>query len=190
VSTLIRDVVSTLIRDVVSILIRNVGGFVTNVDRHDRSRFPRRPRMVGMLHEVAPAEDADAEAVLAAYRRLLQESIDTAGVETVRAETDLGDDLIETAAAGTTDAIADLSIEEAASILAVEDDRDSDTIVYELRDHLLMGMTTAVVDVDTLAGAIDADLTGQELQQALEGRARMTVRQLAEITAALEARRP
>jgi len=32
-----------------------------------------------------------------------------------------------------------------------------------------MGMATAVLDVDTIAAAIDADLTGQEVQQALEG---------------------
>ncbi|QHS16904.1 DUF5791 family protein [Halopenitus persicus] len=140
-----------------------------------------------MLHEVAPAEGADAETVLDAYRRLLQESVDDASVETIRAETELGDDRIDAIAGG---AVTGISIEEAASVLAVADDRDPDAIVYELRDHLLMGMTTAVVDVDTLAGAIDADLTGQELQQALEGRTRMTIGQLAEITAALEARRP
>ncbi|WP_096390625.1 DUF5791 family protein [Halopenitus persicus] len=143
-----------------------------------------------MLHEVTPAEDADAEAVLDAYRRLLRESVDAAGVEAIGAETDLGDGRIEMVTTGTTGAIADLSIEEAAAILAVAGDRDPDAIVYELRDHLLMGMTTAVVDVDTLAGAIDSDLTGQELQQALEGRTRMTIGQLAEITAALEARGP
>ncbi|SEH37625.1 hypothetical protein SAMN05192561_101229 [Halopenitus malekzadehii] len=142
-----------------------------------------------MLHEVTPAEGADtgADAILDAYRQVLRESLDSAGVETVRIETAVDGDRLEEIAAG---GVTDLSVEEAASILAVGTDRDPDAIVYELRDHLLMGMTTAVVDVDTLAGAIDADLTGQELQQALEGRTRMTLGQLAQISAALEDRSP
>ena len=73
--------------------------------------------------------------------------------------------------------------------MALAGDREPETIVYELRDHLLMGMTTAVLDVDTIAGAIDADLSGQEVQQALEGRAPMTLAQLSEIQAVIEDRK-
>jgi len=52
-----------------------------------------------------------------------------------------------------------------------------------------MGMATAVLDVDTIAAAIDADLTGQEVQQALEGARPMTLGQLAEIMAVIERRK-
>jgi hypothetical protein len=52
-----------------------------------------------------------------------------------------------------------------------------------------MGMATAVLDVDSIAAKIDADLTGQEVQQALEGRAAMTLGQLAEIIAVIERRK-
>jgi len=76
-----------------------------------------------------------------------------------------------------------------AAIVAVSTDRDGDAaVVAEVRDHLLMGMATAVLDVDTIAAAIDA-ITGQEVQQALEGRAPMTLGQLAEIMAAVIERR-
>jgi hypothetical protein len=44
-----------------------------------------------------------------------------------------------------------------------------------------MGMTTGVLDVDTIAAEIDVDLTGQEVQQALEGRTEMTLTELAAI---------
>jgi len=85
--------------------------------------------------------------------------------------------------------VPDLPVEDAAAILALDDDRpDAESIVLELRDHLLMAMTTGVVDVDTLAANVDLDLSGQEVQQALEGRTAMTLDQLAAIHAFLAAR--
>ena len=147
-----------------------------------------------MFHEVIEdvGSDADAEhaaeaaALLAAFEALVQESVETAGRDRVTDETALSSEAIDAAAAG--DA-ADLSVDEGAAMIAVSRDRDPDAVIFELRDYLLMGMTTAVLDVDTLAGAIDADLTGQEVQQALEGRADMTLAQLAEIMAVIEARK-
>jgi hypothetical protein len=44
-----------------------------------------------------------------------------------------------------------------------------------------MGMTTGVLDVDTIASNVDLDLSGQEIQQAIEGRIRMTLDELASI---------
>jgi hypothetical protein len=38
-----------------------------------------------------------------------------------------------------------------------------------------MGMTTAVLDVDTIGAEIDADLDGKQIQQKIEGRAPMTL---------------
>ncbi|MFA9515858.1 DUF5791 family protein [Halopenitus sp. H-Gu1] len=139
-----------------------------------------------MLHEVAMDADTEAEAILDAYRMLVQETIETVGIERVTAETSIDRKRLDGAS---DDDLATLSIQEAATILALEGDRDPEAIVYELRDHLLMGMTTAVLDVDTIAGAIDADLTGQEVQQALEGRAPMTLEQLSEIQAVIETRK-
>jgi hypothetical protein len=139
-----------------------------------------------MLHEAATEAEAEAEAILDAYLGLVAEAIETVGDERVAAETSIDGDRLE----GTTDeGLAGLSIEETAAILALAGDREPETIVYELRDHLLMGMTTAVLDVDTIAGAIDADLSGQEVQQALEGRAPMTLAQLSEIQAVIEDRK-
>jgi hypothetical protein len=139
-----------------------------------------------MLHEAATEAEAESEAILDAYLGLVAEAIETVGDERVAAETSIDGDRLE----GTTDeGLAGLSIEETAAILALAGDREPETIVYELRDHLLMGMTTAVLDVDTIAGAIDADLSGQEVQQALEGRAPMTLAQLSEIQAVIEDRK-
>ena len=92
-------------------------------------------------------------------------------------------------AAITSGETAGLTLADGASVLATATAHDRETIVAELRDHLLMGMATAVIDVDTLAASIDADLTGQEVQQALEGRAEPTLGQLAEIMAVIETRK-
>ena len=130
--------------------------------------------------EVAPG------ALLAAFEVMVRESVTEAGPERVGVETGVDEAAVEAAAAG--DA-ADLSVDDAAAIVAVTADRDADALVAELRDHLLMGMATAVLDVDTVAAGIDADLTGQEVQQALEGRAGMTLEQLAEVMAVIERRK-
>ncbi len=152
-----------------------------------------------MFHEVvedgrisgAGVADVDADevtsaALLSAFEALLSEAVAEAGRERMRDETDADEASIEAAAAGDASGV---SVTDAAAIVAVTADRDADAVVAELRDHLLMGMATAVLDVDTLAAAIDADLTGQEVQQALEGRAGMTVGQLAEVMAVIERRK-
>ncbi|GAB7092100.1 hypothetical protein JCM18237_23710 [Halorubrum luteum] len=140
-----------------------------------------------MLHEVVDeAETVEAAALLAAFEAVLSEAVTDAGDERVVDETGLTGSDVTAVANGT---VAELSVEDAAAILATSREPDADTIVFELRDHLLMGMTTAVLDVDTIAGAIDADLTGQEIQQAIEGRAEMTLAQLAEVMAVIEGRK-
>ena len=131
-------------------------------------------------------DEVTATALLASFEALVREAVDEAGRGRVGDETDVGEASIEAAADG--DA-AGLSVDEAAAIVAVTADTDADAIVAELRDHLLMGMATAVLDVDAIAAKIDADLTGQEVQQALEGRAGMTLGQLAEIMAVIERRK-
>mgnify|MGYP000031680440 CR=1 FL=1 len=134
----------------------------------------------------ADAGEVTPGALLSAFEAMVRESVTEAGRERVGVETGVDEAAVTAAAAG--DA-ADLSVDDAAAIVAVTADRDADALVAELRDHLLMGMATAVLDVDTVAAGIDADLTGQEVQQALEGRAGMTLEQLAEVMAVIERRK-
>jgi hypothetical protein len=133
-----------------------------------------------MLYDAADEpETLSPEQLRDAYERELRAVIDARGVEAVAAETDVE--------AETVDALLDggsptLTLSEAASILALDGDGlDADAIVQEVRDHLLMGMTTGVVDVDTIASNVDLDLSGQEVQQAIEGRIPMTLAELAAI---------
>ncbi|MFD1640762.1 DUF5791 family protein [Halohasta litorea] len=140
-----------------------------------------------MLHDAAEqVSDLSPDALQTAYEDSLQSTVETVGTETVADETGLGVDRLTALLAGDG---ADLTVQEAAAILAVDpDEPDADAIVFELRDHLLMGMTTAVLDVDTIAANIDVDLTAQEVQQAIEGRIEMTLPQLAAIQSVIDGR--
>ncbi len=160
----------------------------------DRSRFGARCPISDMFHEVVEGSEStdgagsggetiEAASLLAGFETLLAEAVADAGPDRVTAATPLDAETVVTVADG--DA-AGLTVTEGAAVLAATGSDDPETLVAELRDHLLMGMTTAVLDVDTIAAAIDADLTGQEVQQTLEGRAAMTLGQLAEIMAVIE----
>ncbi|WP_128906137.1 DUF5791 family protein [Halorubrum amylolyticum] len=149
-----------------------------------------------MFHEVvadgAAGAESDADEVtpatmLAAFETLVSEAAAEVGRDRIDEETGVDGAAVDAALDG--DA-AGLRLEDGAAIVAGPTDRDGAAIVAEIRDHLLMGMAAAVLDVDSIAAAIDADLTGQEVQQALEGRAAMTLGQLAEIMAVIERRKP
>ena len=113
------------------------------------------------------------------YETELRSVIDAHGVDTVASEAGVSAETIESLLDGGSPS---LTLSEAAAILAVDGDgRDTEAIVQEVRDHLLMAMATGVVDVDTIASNVDLDLSGQEVQQAIEGRIPMTLDELAAI---------
>ncbi|MFP9061203.1 DUF5791 family protein [Natrialbaceae archaeon A-chndr2] len=84
---------------------------------------------------------------------------------------------------------SDLSLEDAAVIQSLEDgEPDPDTIVEIACEHLLLGMTTAVLDVDTLASELETDLDAKEVQQKIERRAPMTFDEYVHIQHAIVSR--
>jgi len=138
-----------------------------------------------MLHTVAEKHSDPSPATLqTGYFDQLRTVVESAGTEQVAAESKIDADRLDALAAGDDPT---LTVEEAAGILAVsEENPDSEAIVFEVRDHLLLGMTTAVLDVDTIAANVEVDLTGQEVQQTIEGRIEMTLEELAAIQSVIE----
>jgi hypothetical protein len=134
-----------------------------------------------MLHEVVNDPGSlSPEALREAYETELRAAVAGRDPDALADETGVDRAVLSAIAAG--DPVPNLSVSDAAAVLATRDDvRDAGSVVAALRDHLLMAMATAVVDVDTVAANIDHDLTGQEVQQALEGRTEMTLAQLAAI---------
>lgn len=132
-----------------------------------------------------------AEELAAAYRSAIREAIERAGVEAAAAETGLASDrlaaIVDRAAdAGGLDGdAAELTLEEAGSLLALTADETGEEIAALARDALLIGMSNAVVDVDTLAGRLDGALEPREIQSKVEGRFPMTLREFARLRAHL-----
>ena len=141
-----------------------------------------------MLYDAAEAhEEASPEAFHAAYFEELATVVAELGADTVVGGTGLDRATVEAIETGDR---PELTLEEAAAVLALgEATPDADAIAAESRDHVLMGMSIAVVDVDTIARETDTDLDGKEIQQAIEGRLPVTLEQFATIQAYVDARR-
>lgn len=144
-----------------------------------------------MLYDaLADPDGATPRDLLEAYAAELAAALDGADAATVAGETGVDESVVAAMAAGDADALAPVRLTDAAAVLERHEGVSADDIAYEVRDHLMMEMVTAILDVDTIAAEIDADLTGQEVQQALEGRTRLTLGELAEIQALMIERTP
>lgn len=124
----------------------------------------------------------------AEYDGMLAAILESVGIDSAAAETDVPCDALEVAAAGESPS---LSLEDAASIAALDpDEPDAETIEIEACEHLLLGMTTAVLDVESLAAEVPLDLDPKEIQQKLERRAPMTFEEFVHIQHAIASNAP
>lgn len=131
-----------------------------------------------MFHEVAdnPGEHTPEE-LYERYEAELVDAIEARGVDEVAAASDVDAATLQALLDG---AEPELELEEAASILAVlEETPSADDIAVLSRDALLMGMTTAVLDVEAVESGIEGELEAREIQSKVEGRFPMTLREFA-----------
>lgn len=139
-----------------------------------------------MLHDIDDAGELAPEGLRARYDDRLRAVIDERGVETVAAESGVD----ETTALAHDDS-PPLTLERAAAILETsEKEPDADAIVTETRNALLLGMTTAVLDVEAVESGLNGDLDAREIQQKIEGRLPMDLDELAAIHGYIESRNP
>jgi hypothetical protein len=141
-----------------------------------------------MLHDIDDAGDLSPDELRARYDQRLREVIEGYGAETVADEGGVPSEPVTALAGGES---PDLTLEEAAAILATsETEPGAEAIVLETRDHLLMGMSTAVLDVEAVESGIDGALDAREIQQKIEGRLPMSLDELATIHGYIEERKP
>ena len=115
--------------------------------------------------------DSPAE-LRAKYEDALATIVDQHGPAAVAAETDLEEATLEALAAGDS---PELTLEAAAEIQSLaEGEPDPETMVTMALEHLLLGMSTAVLDVEAIESYLDLDLDAKEIQQKIEGRAPMS----------------
>jgi len=146
-----------------------------------------------MLYDALEEPDGATTAdLLDAYAAELAAALAEFDADTAAVAAEIGVDeaVVDAMAAGDAEAVVDVRLADAAAALESAAGVPAHDIDHEVRDHLMMGMVTAILDVDTIAAEIDADLTGQEVQQALEGRTRLTLGELAEIQALVIERTP
>ncbi|MFC6731978.1 MULTISPECIES: DUF5791 family protein [unclassified Haladaptatus] len=141
-----------------------------------------------MLYDVSdePGELSPTE-LRALYEAELRETISAVGIESVAAASDVDIETVEALAGGESPA---LTLEDAAAILACDDALpDKRTILMEVRDHLLMGMTTAILDVEAIESGLNNHLDARDIQQKVEGRAPMTLSEFAALHQFIESRK-
>ena len=132
-----------------------------------------------LYEEIDDPESVTPADLREGYVDELAVAVEAVGVDEVVATTNLDRDLIEAVLAGET---PDMNLSDAAAILACQPDApDQESILLEVRDHLLMGMSIAVMDVEVLAGELNDVLSAKKLQQKIEGRAPMTLDEYATI---------
>lgn len=129
--------------------------------------------------EIDAGDAATAEELRRAYEAALAETIERVGVGPAAEQSGVSTERLRTLVDGGS---ADLAVAEVAAVLATDEDRpDAETIAAEARDLLLMGMTTAVLDVESLASELGGPLDPKELQQKIEGRHPMTLAEFAAV---------
>jgi len=136
---------------------------------------------------VDTSEEVDPGGLRDAYDDLLITAVDATGVEAAAEETGVDAETLTALVDGQS---PELTLEEAAAILALDGDfPPADAIVAEARDIVLMGMSEAVLDVEALASGIDDAMDPKEIQQKIEGRHPMTLDEYALVHAYIENRK-
>ena len=142
-----------------------------------------------MFHEISddPGSRTPTE-LRELYEAELLDVVDRHGLEAVAAASDVDEATLRALRDGDSPEL-ELELEAAASVLAVADDApDADTIATVSRDALLMGMTTAVLDVEAVESGLDGELEAREIQSKIEGRFPMTLEEFALLHRYIESR--
>ncbi|WP_049926579.1 DUF5791 family protein [Halopiger goleimassiliensis] len=107
------------------------------------------------------------------YDEELAAVVESHGLEAVADATDVDRERLEALGAGDSPA---LTLEEAAQIQSLADGApdDPETIVTMATEHLLLGMSSAVLDVDALESDLAIEMDAKEIQQKIERRAPMS----------------
>jgi hypothetical protein len=139
-----------------------------------------------MFHDaVETPGELSTEELVAVYERQILERVEAVGRASALSDTDLDPGRLDAVLAGD---VAGLTLADGAALLALEGAASAEEIAMLARDALLMGMTTAVMDVEKLAGELDSGLTAREIQAKVEGRFPMTLREFAQLHGFLSAR--
>jgi len=151
--------------------------------------YPRRQRPCMFHDQRHDVDGLSVDDLRAEYAQDLAAVVDEHGVDAVVDETGLDREAV--ASIADADLPADLSLQDAARVLSLRDGvADPDTVVEIACDHLLLGMTTGVMDVDAVESDLEIDLDAKEVQQKIERRAPMTFDEYVHVQHVIASRQP
>jgi len=140
-----------------------------------------------MLHEERTEPGADSPAALAAtYRADLAAIVEDRGADVVAESAGVDETTLAALAAGEE---PELDLADAAAIQALATDLDAETVHVQATEHLLLGLSMAVLDVETLAAEYSGERSPKAIQQRLERRAPMTLAEFARLEHFVASRR-
>ncbi|MFW5919939.1 MAG: DUF5791 family protein [Halanaeroarchaeum sp.] len=114
------------------------------------------------------------DALWSEYEEDLRAAIEAVGIDGAAEETGIDRERLVALLEGPLQGV-DLSLSEAAAIQSIaQETPDADEIVDLACDHLLLGMSTAILDVDGLDRHLDLDLGPKTIQRKIERREPMT----------------
>jgi len=142
-----------------------------------------------MLHDaVDDPGSLSPEELRERYESELRETVAALGTDAVAERSGVDAATVETLSEGD---VPDLALEDAAAILAAREGApDADTVAAQARDALLLGMTSAVLDVEAVESGLDGRLEAKEIQQKVEGRHPMTLAEYALLRQFVASRSP
>ena len=131
-----------------------------------------------MFHDVADDPGSlTPEALRELYEAELRGVIEGHGIAEVAEASGVDESTLRALADGES---PELTLEEASAVMAVtEGTADAETIATVSRDALLMGMTTAVLDVEAVESGVGGRLEAREIQSKIEGRFPLTLEEFA-----------
>lgn len=155
--------------------------------RSDTDLYPGIVRVTMIRGAFDTADELDPVDLRAAYDEVLADAIESVGVSDATEKTNIDSKTLRAVVDGET---PELTLEEATAILALaEDQPDAEVLLAEAREILLMGMSSAVLDVEAIAAGIDDELDPKEIQQKIEGRHPITLDEYALLHAFIENRK-
>jgi len=141
-----------------------------------------------LADEIQDPGDQTPGQVRAEYEAALGRVVEAEGVDSVAAASGVDEAKLTALAGGDP---VEITLEEAAGIFAVSDDwPDAESLLLEVRDNLMLQMSSAVMDVEALASGLDDDYDPKEIQQKIEGRQAMTLGEYARIYRHIAAENP
>ncbi|MGM0397358.1 MAG: DUF5791 family protein [Halobacteriota archaeon] len=137
-----------------------------------------------LLDPIDAPEETTAEDLHLAYLEELAAVVSDVGVDEAADRTEIPADVLTALVSGEH---PDLVLDDAAAILALTDEwPDADVVMLEIRDSIMLGMSSAVLDVDALERELDDGLDAKTIQQMIEGRRPMPLAEYAAIALTIE----